>query len=155
MARRSVRGFSIIDILLAVAFVAVLAGLAVPSLRSSMRGYRLADIANEVAAELNAARVMAVSRGTSYRVDFNTARRSFQIVDLSDPENPTRRERRLAASLRLVSLPDSPIVFNSRGVARGGTVVLGNDAGRTIAVEVTASGKTVVHKMESQNQAYQ
>ncbi len=146
------RGFSTIDILSAAALLAVILAMAVPFIRDSMRGYRLASAADQVAAELNAARVLAVSRGTSYRIDFSVARNSFQIVDLSDPDNPTRRERPLGGSMSLVSVPSQPILFSSRGVARGGTVVLANDAGKRVSVEVTASGKTIVHDMESESE---
>ncbi len=142
-------GFSMLDVLIAGALLAVLLSLAAPSVQSSMLNYRLVSAAETVAAELNTARVLAVSRGTSYRIDFSTSRNSIQITDLSDPDNPTRIEKPLGDSLYLISVPDQPIVFSSRGMARGGTVVFANNVGKRMAVEITSSGKTIVHDMAS------
>lgn len=143
------KGFSLVDILSVMAVAAVVTTIALPSLRGFAANYRLAAAADELAAELNAARVMAVSRSTTYQVTFNQNENAYRIVDLADPANPTRVQRSLASGVQLKRTPVNPITFSSRGAARGGAVVLSSTTGRVIVVAVQASGRTLVNEMSN------
>lgn len=147
--KRAPKGFSLVDLLSVVALVAVLAVVAVPQLTGFTSNYGLVSAADELAAELNAARTMAVSRGATYTINFQLNDSTYQVVDVSDPDNPTRVLKTLGDNLKIESAPNPPITFSSRGVARGGTIVLSSTNGRRIVVQVESSGRTKVHDMTS------
>ncbi len=141
------KGFSLVDVLCVVALVAVIAMVAVPQLTGFTTNYGLASAADELASELNAARTMAVSRGATYSIKFDLDGNTYQVIDVSDPDNPTRVTKTLATGMSIQSAPNPPITFSSRGVARGGAVVLTATNGKRIVVEVASSGRTLVHDM--------
>lgn len=143
------RGFTLIDLLCALALAAIVTVVALPAFDGLATNYGLAAAADELAAELNAARVMAVSRGSTFTVTFDTASNSYQVIEVSDPNNPTRIRRTLPAGLRIARGPLTPIAFTSRGTARGGSIVLTSDSGNRIIVQVENSGRTRVHEMDS------
>lgn len=64
-------GFSLVDILVTVAMVAVLAGISVPMLGNLAEGYKLGNAVREVERELQSARLKAVTSNRPLRVRFN------------------------------------------------------------------------------------
>ncbi len=145
----STRGFSLVDLLCVVALTTVIAVVAVPQLTGLTTNYGLVSAADELATELNAARTMAVSRGATYSIKFDLNGNTYQVIDVSDPENPTRVTKTLGPGMIIQSVPEPPITFSSRGVARGGAVVLTAENGKRVVVEVASSGRTRVHDMTS------
>ena len=140
-------GFSTIDLLAVSALFLILMALAVPAARDSFRAYELTSAAEQLAAELNAARVLAISRGTVYRVDLNVTGRAFRIIDVADANNPTRVEKRLGGGIRFSAVPNNPIIFSSKGGARGGTIRLETLGGKSMEVEVGPAGRVKVKKL--------
>jgi prepilin-type N-terminal cleavage/methylation domain-containing protein len=68
---RDVRGFSLIELVLVVAILAILGGIAVPTITSMMAGMRVSSAARLVERELQTARMRAVSANRAMRVRFN------------------------------------------------------------------------------------
>ena len=66
--RVSVRGFSLLELMVVVAIVAILAGLATPSFIELLRSNRLASASSALQVSLNLARSEAVKRGADARV---------------------------------------------------------------------------------------
>jgi type IV fimbrial biogenesis protein FimT len=60
--RTAAAGFTLIELMIAVALVAILAGIAAPSVREFMSGVQLTGIANDLYTDLNLARSEAVKR---------------------------------------------------------------------------------------------
>lgn len=60
--RSRLHGFTLVEMMLAVAVLAILLGLAVPSLRDLQQRNRIAGAANELVAHINLARLHAVTR---------------------------------------------------------------------------------------------
>lgn len=85
------RGFTIIEILIVVVIIAIAAMMAVPMIGSadSMQVRSAADV---IAADLEYARSMAISRQREYTVVFNTSNESYQLEDSSGViEHPVRK----------------------------------------------------------------
>lgn len=140
----SERGFSYVDLLLVLALAAILMSIAVPSVQDSLRSYRLSSAAERLAGTLNRARVLAVSQGAVYQVQFNVSARTFSVVNQSDSQFTTPIVERLPQDISFRLVPRNPVTFSSRGVAHGGVIVLASSSRNQVAVIVGGSGKTQI-----------
>ena len=89
MYRRS-DGFTLIDVLVTIAVVAILAGVATPRLKDFASGIRLGQGQREVERELQTARLKAVTANRPIRVRFNCpAAGQYRMVELvGTPRKP-------------------------------------------------------------------
>ncbi|MHC4192712.1 MAG: GspH/FimT family pseudopilin [Planctomycetota bacterium] len=73
-------GFTIVEILIVVVILAIAAMMAVP-LASSAAGTQVRSAANMIAADLEYAKSMAISRGQNFSVAFDGASDTYRIED--------------------------------------------------------------------------
>jgi prepilin-type N-terminal cleavage/methylation domain-containing protein len=135
------KGFSLVELLIVVTIIGLLSSIAVPSLNRSMTLYRLTSSANMICEELDAARVLAISRGTTYELRVANGGRSVQIVDPADLANPPRVAKELEPGVSITFTPAQPIRFFPRGFAGAGDLVVQGADGRLMRVSVRTSGK--------------
>jgi type IV fimbrial biogenesis protein FimT len=64
----SVRGFTLVEVMVVIAIMAIMAALAVPSFQTMLAGNRLEGRASELAAAIRLARMEAMKRGAGARV---------------------------------------------------------------------------------------
>lgn len=83
------RGFSLIEILVAMAIIALLAGLAIPFLSNSNDKYARQEI-NRLLAAIELVRDMAVIQNREYGLTIDEDSYQFLILDDEDPEKPPR-----------------------------------------------------------------
>jgi prepilin-type N-terminal cleavage/methylation domain-containing protein len=84
------RGFSVIEILIVLVILAIVAMVAIP-MASSGAGMQLRSAANMIAADLEYAKSMAITRTQDYSVVFDCSNESYQIENESyriEIENP-------------------------------------------------------------------
>ncbi len=146
MIRRSDLGFSLVELAMVLALVAIVAGFSIPQVQGYLANYRLSSSANAVAAELSAGRALAISRSWNYEVSVDNINHTVQIIDPDDSSNNPRNLTSLETGISISAAPSpsNQIRFYSRGQARGGTITLRNANGNTISVTVTLSGKVQV-----------
>jgi prepilin-type N-terminal cleavage/methylation domain-containing protein len=75
------RGFSLVELLIVVGLAGVLAAIAVPSMSSATRGYRLAGDARTLAHTLSLAKMRAAAAFTRVRVSADTTGRTFSVEE--------------------------------------------------------------------------
>ena len=75
-------GFTIVEIVVVVVIISIAALIAVPMM-SSAAGLQIRSAANMIAADLEYARSMAISRGQNYSVEFDTSTERYRIKDQS------------------------------------------------------------------------
>ncbi len=75
-------GFTIIEILIVVVILAIAALTAIPMM-SSAGSVQVRSVANMMAADLEYAKSLAITKGQNYRVVFDTSSESYQIKDQS------------------------------------------------------------------------
>ena len=140
-------GFSLTELMIVGALIAVMAAVAIPSIAGATRQYAVTTASQQVASAIRAARVQAVGRNQLLHVDFDAAAGTFQVQDAGD-----------AAVGSLFTLPvgtqfvdaDTDIEFSTSGrlstpALAPITVVVGNgDANLNRTITVTASGRVLL-----------
>jgi prepilin-type N-terminal cleavage/methylation domain-containing protein len=146
------RGFSLIELLIVIAAGTVVLAFAVPEMQRSLSASRLQTSATQLAAELNYARTISVSRNASFEVRFNSAERTFQILDTEDPANPPRVAKTLEPGITFASVAGGQVGFFPRGHAQAGVITLTNGFGQRINVVVRSSGMVEVQDFTAAQQ---
>ena len=138
--RNYTKGFTLIELLIIVGLFAVVAAMAIPQIQSSLDGERLLTSRDNLAAELELARTLAVSRNATYEIQVDARTGTYQIVDTEDRNNPPRSQKQLEPGINLGNVPAAPIRFFARGYSTGGAVVLVSAVGRACTLTVSRSG---------------
>lgn len=143
------RGFTLLELLVALGLVAVLTGTAVLGYRRMVAGWRLNAAARQVVMDLKLARARAILDSTTHRVHFRVPGSSYQH-ERQQPSGeyvavgpPTA----LPSDIAVIgcSGAGSGISFRPRGHAAAfGTITLRNDGGDQRAVIVDIVGRTRV-----------
>ena len=76
-------GFTLIEIMIVMVILGIAAAVAVPMM-SSAASMQIRAAGNMVAADLEYAKSMAISRGQRYTVVFDSANKSYEIRDVND-----------------------------------------------------------------------
>ena len=108
------RAFSLLELTLVLMVMGVLAALAVPRYANALARYRADAAARRVVADLDLARTTARSSGTSYTVVFNAASKSYQVLNIADPDHPN--------ATYTVSLSEDPYNAKLSSASFGGGV---------------------------------
>ena len=146
MSRTGADGFTLIEILIVVAFIAVLAGVAVPTVTDAMRRYSLASASQEVVSTIRSARQQAVGQNAIRRVRFNfPAVGQYQVLDAADAAVGDVQFLPAGADFGAVSgdiaITTSGRVTDLAGTPTTETIVLSNDDGQTTTITVSPSGR--------------
>ena len=99
---REVRGFSLTEMVLVMAIIAIVSGIAVPQILSSSRQMKLSAAARQVERELQMARMKAVKSNRPMRVRFNCpSAKQFRSVELlGSPQTPAANDDDSSAAAR-------------------------------------------------------
>ncbi len=160
---RAATGFTLVEVMAAVAIVAVLMAAALPLYHVLAAEYRLAGAAADLAAELEYARRLALEQrghtggggGRYFGVTVLPDRFLLRPYDGTTPLDPPLRETPFppgveAAAFNGLTLPENgaTVRFDARGLPRdetgrvsGGTFGLRDARGRTTTVTVSAAGR--------------
>jgi prepilin-type N-terminal cleavage/methylation domain-containing protein len=144
------RGFSLIELMIVLVLLAIMAGLAVPSMRGMVDRGNATRALETIASDIAHTRTMAVRDGRSLEICFTSgtdASYRIRTGPCNDEEAETLRTVRLAQQYRGLSLDAPPSLgFNARGLRTSAEAVTISVArgGRTHSLNVSGIGR--VHR---------
>ena len=144
------RGFTLTELMIVVALMAILAAIAVPNIIAQMPKYRLNGAARQVLSDLMAARMQAVSQNNEFKVFFLDNHR-YMILDDDDNDGTadageTTQTKDIQADYPDVtfSSTNDPI-FHPGGTASNlATITLSNTSG-TRSITISSAGRVKIN----------
>ncbi len=135
------RGFTLLEVLVALALVTILAAISVPHWGTLLPTYRLRSAARQLRADLNRIKMQAVSETARLHLVFSASRYSVEKYD-GATYRPIGDDRSLPNGIDIRSTTRSSLGFTPRGTATpgtGGTVKICNskEAGTNVVVSST------------------
>ena len=150
LRRIGTAGFTLIELTVVIAIVAVVVGVSIPFFSSFHQASRLRAAADEMATVLNAARYQALKQNTSVCVAVSGQRVQYRVGGCSGGVwlGPGTNGAGFIALQNTVPITGATadVVFTNLGAAAvGGTYTLRNpDDGRTLTVTVAGSGRITI-----------
>lgn len=137
------KGFTLIEVMIVIAIMAIMAAFAAPNYGHYMAQRRLNGAARQIMSELMTARMQAVSQQNTFKLSFPN-NHEYTILD-DDDNDGTADSGELLVTRDIqseyysvtTSSTASPI-FYGRGTANGATITVSNSAGsKNVVVEIT------------------
>ncbi|MFQ5684259.1 MAG: Tfp pilus assembly protein FimT/FimU, partial [Candidatus Binatia bacterium] len=136
-------GFTLIEILVALAIFGILAAIAIPNWATLIPSYRLNSSGRQLQSELHKTKSRAVSENTRFHLVFSAT--SYRIERYNGTGYlPTGETKPLPPGISIESMSTSNLGFTARGTATpgtGGTVKLCNSKGAGMNVVVSSTGR--------------
>ncbi len=147
---RDKRGFTLLEMMIVVALMAIVAAIAVPNVVSEMPRYRLNGAARQVMSELVAARMQAVSQNNQFKIDYLN-NHSFTILDDDDSDGTADGGEAVTTKDIQTEYSDVAFAFSSTSltlytagtVSTAATITLTNGSGSR-TVTVTTAGRVSI-----------
>lgn len=154
---RSIRGFTLFELLIAMALIGIMSAIGIPTLMESTRRNAVWSASELIGSQIRQARLKAISRNLSFQVRFNCpATGQFRVLQVDGTINTTGRcatqltydsgAMVMPSSVSFSSSPSMPeLTVNSRGVFTSTTTIpatiavthASNSASRTLTVSAT------------------
>ena len=140
-------GFTITELMVTIAVIAILASLAIPNFIGWLPNYRLQSGAEEIQSVLQLARVKAIEENAIATVSFDTANRTYR----ASVGGQTFRRGQMPAGINISCALNSggtAVQFDNQGVAINstqGNTQVSNNLGRTKTITIFITGNSRIN----------
>jgi len=155
MHSRKNSGFTLVEMMIVVAIMAILFAAAIPSLHKYRQNADLKAAAQNIAADIAVLKSRAMSDRLTYRMTFNTGTATYQIgreeapgsgsfEDIGDPKYVNADAGGCITMTRAAfsGNPGNRLRFNVRGTTNNGRIELENQRGSVATVTINITGRT-------------
>jgi prepilin-type N-terminal cleavage/methylation domain-containing protein len=143
------RGFSLVEVLIVIAILGVVSGMAVLAWQRIVDNNNLRTAARDVAADMALYRQKAMGKNDNYKISFDIANNSYSITHLpkaggaADPAvNKLLSVFGSGVKLQSLTFTANDIDIQSRGLVDAGSITLVNGRGSQAVITVGFAGRT-------------
>lgn len=135
-------GFSLAEILMAIAIVAIAASISVPFFQTISLTLNLNAAGRDLAVDLRYAQQLAVTIQDNHQVSFDLIGNSYVISNIETGEILKTRNIKSPITIQSIAdLPANTVIFNATGAANStGTIILSNPNNKLITITIKPSG---------------
>ena len=138
------RGFTIVELIIAMVVLAILIMIAIPSFQRLAINGNLKTAARDLIADFNALRQKAMAENQQYDLTFN-ANNTYTVSPASGLPNGVKSPASIASDIQITNAAPGSLSFYTRGtLSQAGNVVLSNSRGSTATITYNLSGRTYV-----------
>jgi prepilin-type N-terminal cleavage/methylation domain-containing protein len=143
MGKKSPAGLTLMELIIVLAVLAILVGIASPLIAQFSSGFKLRGAAREVATDLQFARLLAVKENKNSRVVFSA--NSYEVRVGPIGSETVTKSRSFGVDYPQITLSGSAVAFNSRGIVTSGsgTITVSHPMG-TKNITVSSTGRVQV-----------
>ena len=140
-------GFTLTELMVTIAVIAILASLAVPNFIGWLPNYKLRSGAEDIQSTLQLARITAIKRNATATVSFDIANETYQ----ASVEGQTFRSGKMPAGINIFSATfggGTFVQFDSQGIAinnTDGSANLINNLGKSKTITVYITGNSRIN----------
>jgi len=156
--KNSRKGFTLVELIIAIAILAIVAAIAGSSLRNYTLNRNMTSAARDIASDIAQCKAKAMSENLRYRITFtvNASNPSDYTVERGTAAGApyatisTKSPSSFGSDVRIVSANfggDNRVDFFTRGTASAGSVQLRNSRNSTATVTVNMTGRTYVENV--------
>lgn len=116
------RGFTLLELMTAIAVLAILVSIGVPSFQTLVKNNRVVTQTNELVTAVNFARTEAIKRGRPVRVTVSELAPGWRALVVLDPAGANETLRvfeRAGSSVAVDAVTDGTVSFSAAGIPDG------------------------------------
>lgn len=151
MKMKSVSGFTIMEIMIVIAIIAIMSSIATPNLRNYMTQRRLNGASRQIMSDLMHARMQSVSHNNNFRVIFNGDGKQYTILDDNNNDGDADSGEQAVGKNIQTDYPgvtfnsnNNPI-FSPRGTASSLPTITVTNSGGTKTITVAITGRVKIN----------
>jgi prepilin-type N-terminal cleavage/methylation domain-containing protein len=140
-------GFSLVELLIAIALVAIVSAIAVPQFQKYSTNADLKTAAREMSGDISAAKQMAVANNLDYRIAVNVAGNSYTLSRTDTAAEVWTKSSESfgrGVSIDSTTFSGAAVNFQKRGTVSAGTLILKNRRDSEAEIKVNMTGRTYV-----------
>ena len=138
------RGFTIMELIITIAIIAIVAGIAYPSFSRMAVNGNLRTAARDIMSDIAGLKERAMAENTQYAVIFDTGNNNYSFPGMASGKSPAS----FGPGIQLAGVAfgaGTTVTFLTRGtLSQGGNIVLTNSRGSTATITCNISGRTYV-----------
>ena len=144
--RQNQRGFTLIEVMIVAAIIALTSVLAVPNYLSWYDRYQLRQATTEIQNQLSFARVSAMSRNSTVTVNVTISSGKVMLAAIDASGASIIKPVTMPGNVTGLTPAPSAVAFSPLGIRSGGgtgnqLIVISNNMGLSYSVQVTPRGK--------------